>query len=200
MDAQLGHGGDGVGTDVEGRALGTGHPVLLHLHDGLHGLDEVLLGDAGDAEALVGVVHPAGVAVRAEELDLVLRGAVGLHALEALLGVVEHHGGGVQGQRPVGDDAGVVPALSLVIVHDEHVVGEDFAEAQLALVDGFGLGGRGFGDLDIQHCEHSPVLCIWGTGPLPGRARFSALNDYMLAARQSQAANGQKGERGGRLR
>ena len=101
-----------------------------------------------------------GVALRAEQLDFVLRGAVGLHALKALLGVVKHHGGGVQGQGAVGHDAGVVPALALVIVHDEHMVGEDFAEAQLALVGGLGLRGGGFGDLDIQHCEHSPVLCI----------------------------------------
>ena len=54
---------------------------------GLDGLDKVLHGDLGDAEAVVGVVHAAGVALRAEELDFVLRGAVGLHALKALLGV-----------------------------------------------------------------------------------------------------------------
>ena len=167
-----------------------GHPVLLHLHNGLHGLDEVLLGELGNAEPLVGVVHAAGVALGAEELNPVLRGAVGLHALEALLGIVEHHGGGVQGQGAVGNDPGIVPALALVIVHDEHMVGKNFAEAQLALVGGFGFGGGGFGDLDIQHCVHTPVS-VFGAKPLPDGATgagtgFFAFHDYMLAWKQSQ--------------
>ena len=153
VDAQLGHGGDGEGTDVQRGALRVGDPVLLHFHNGLHGLNEVLHGDLGDAQAVLGVVHAAGVAVRAEQLDLTLSGAIGLHTLEALLSIVEHHGGGIQGDGGIGDDPGIMPALALVIVHDEHVIGENFAEPQLALVGGLGLGRRGLGDLDIQHLD-----------------------------------------------
>ena len=48
-------------------------------------------------------------------------------------------------------DACVVPALSLGVVHDEHVVGEDLAEAQLLARCGLGLGIGGFGNFDIKH-------------------------------------------------
>ena len=48
-----------------------------------------------------------------------------------------------------------MPALVRRIVHDEHVVGENLAEAQLALVRGLGLGAGGLGDLNIQHIDRS---------------------------------------------
>ena len=166
-----------------------GHPVLFQLHQGLHGLDEVLHGDLGDAHAVGGILHPLGVALRTEELNGIVHGTIGLHALKKLLGIVEHHGGGVHGEGGVGDDAGVVPALPVGIVHQEHVVCENLGEAQLALIGGLGHGGGVFRDFDIQHGKHSPVFCIGGRPPAgrgASRVRFCALNDYMLARGQSQ--------------
>ncbi len=88
---------------------------------------------------------------RAEQLDGVIRSAVSLHALEDLLRVVEHNGGGVQRKGCVGDDACVMPAFALRIIHHKHVVGKFFAEAQLGLVLRLLLRTGGAGDLDIQH-------------------------------------------------
>lgn len=130
-----------------------GTQSFFHFHDGLHGLDEILHGDLRDAQTLLGVVHAAGVAVRAEQLDLAVSGTVGLHALEALLSVVEYHGGGVQLQRTIGDDPGIMPALTGIVIHDEHVIGKYLSETQLTLVGGFGLGRGSLGDLDIQHLD-----------------------------------------------
>ena len=48
------------------------------------------------------------------------------------LRIVEHQRGGIQYQRLIGDDAGVMPAFALVIIHDEHMVRKDMAEAQSA--------------------------------------------------------------------
>jgi hypothetical protein len=44
---------------------------------------------------------------------------------------VEDHGRGFEGYLAVGNDAGIVPALTGVVVHEEHMVGEILAEAQL---------------------------------------------------------------------
>ncbi len=61
-------------------------------------------------------------------------------------------------QEDVRDNAGIMPTLFHTVVHQEHMVGENLAEAQLVLVGRFGFWGGVFGDFDIQHCEHSPVM------------------------------------------
>ena len=135
-------GGDDEGADIQGGARGAGHPVGLQPHQLLHRGHEILLRDLGDAHAVTGGVDAPGVLDGAEELHPALGVAVGLQALKDLLGVVEHHGGGIQGDGAVGDDAPVVPALAGGIVHDEHVVGKGLAEHQRARV-GLGLEHRG---------------------------------------------------------
>ena len=69
---------------------------------------------------------------------------------------MEHHAGGIQLEGCIGDDACIVPALTLGVVHQEHMVGGDLAEAHLGGIDGLLLGGGGSGDLDIQHGKNSP--------------------------------------------
>ena len=137
-----------------------GDPILLHFHQGLDGLDEVLHGQRGNAQPLGGVLIPLGVAVRAEQLDLAVGGTIGLHALKDLLCIVQHHAGRVHLERRIGDNAGVVPALTGVIVHYEHVVGKDLTKAQLALVGGLGLRGGRLCDFDIQHVKTLPFFQI----------------------------------------
>ena len=60
-----------------------------------------------------------------------------LQAVENGLAVMQHAGGGVQRERRVRDDARVMPAGARPRIHEEHVVGEDFAELQRV------VGGRG---------------------------------------------------------
>ena len=116
----------------------------------LQGLDAEVHVQLGDAHTLVGDVEALEVLVGPEQQDAAVLGAVGLHALEGLLGVVEDGGGGAQGDGAVGNDAGVMPADALVVVHQQHVVGEDGAEAQLRALGGLFLGMGGFGDLDFH--------------------------------------------------
>ena len=151
MDAQLGRGGDGKRPEVEGGADLIGDPGLLHPAEGADGLDEVLLRDLRHAHAAHALHHAAAVAVRPEEADLAVRAPVGLQALEAGLAIVQDGGRRVQGQGTVGDDPGVVPALLGGVVHQEHVVGEEVAEAQRRAFGGLFLGGVGFVDGDVQH-------------------------------------------------
>ena len=126
------------------------HPVLIHLDEGLDGLQKILLRDVGNAELLGRIVEAADIVQRAEEIDLPVSRAVGLHALENLLRIVQRHDGGLQGDGAVGDDAGVMPALAVGIIHEEHMVREKAAERD-PVHGRFLLGGRGTGDLDIHY-------------------------------------------------
>ena len=64
--------------------------------------------------------------------------------------MVDHSG---RGETDVveGFHTGIVPALALGVVHDEHVIRKDLAEAQLLTLGGLFLGFGGLYDLDIQH-------------------------------------------------
>ena len=70
---------------------------------------------------------------------------------------MQNAGGGLDLDGGVGNDAAVMPALTLVPVHDEHVVGEVLGKAQLALIGGPGLGvcGTGYGKI-VVHGGGSP--------------------------------------------
>ena len=64
------------GTDVQGSAVRVGHPVTVHIHQSLHSLDVIFHGDLGDAQTVGGILETLCVAVRAEQLDGVIRSAV----------------------------------------------------------------------------------------------------------------------------
>jgi len=73
---------------------------------------------------------------------------------------VQHHGGGLERQGRVGNDALVVPAAITAVVDEQHVVGEIIAEAQLG---GVGLGlATGLAGLRVSgvHFEESFSVAI----------------------------------------
>ena len=82
------------GPQVEaGLAAGAGgHPRLVDLDQGAQRGEEVLLGQLGQGHPAGAALHPLGVGLRAEGPDRAVRVPVGLHALEDLLGVVQHRG------------------------------------------------------------------------------------------------------------
>ena len=152
MHAQSGVQTDHEGTDIQGGVLLIGDPVLLQL-DQLHDTGQSqLVGDIGHTQTVSGVVQTLDIAVGTEQLDGAVGGAVSLHALENFLAVMQDLGSGVDLQRTVGDDAGIVPALTLVIVHDEHMIGHVLAEYQSGSF-GLFLQSGGTGDLDLLHSE-----------------------------------------------
>ena len=149
VEAQLGIGAEQEGTDVQGGAGLRGDEPLVQLYQSLDSLQSILGGHHRQAETDGGVLHTLHVVPGTEQLDLAVLAAVSLQALKDLGTVVEHAGGGGQGDVLEGDDAGIVPALFIGIVHDEHVVGVVDAEAQLVGGGQFdGMGG--FRDADIH--------------------------------------------------
>ena len=139
--------GDDRRPDVERGAHARGHPVLLQADQVHQRLEAELRVDLRDAEATGREVHPLDVLLGAEEPHPPVRAAERLQPVEDRLGVVEHGRGRVQAERPVGLDPGIVPALLLLEVGDEHVVREDGAEPEL-LVPRLGLLVGRAGDPD----------------------------------------------------
>ena len=142
MDAvqrQRGVGGVQERADIQAGAGVAGHPILIHTNHLLDGLQRVIGVHLRQPQTLAGAVQPGDILPGAEQLHLTVGATVGLQALEYLGAVVENAGGGGESDGAVGDDAGVVPAVLLGVVHDEHVVGKHSAEAQLV------GGGQGAG-------------------------------------------------------
>ena len=146
MHAEEGVGGDDERTDVQRGALFRRHPVDVCTHQLDDGLQGVVGVDLRDAEAAVGVVHPLDVLVRTEEQRAPVGRAIRLESLEHLLRIMENHRGGGERKIVIRLDARVMPALSLGVVHNKHMVGEVFAEPELGGIGlCFGCGGFGYG-------------------------------------------------------
>ena len=117
--------------DVKGRAGVGRNPAGVHFHKRLDGLQTVFLVDARKAETVAGAVQTRDVLPRTEQLHLAIRAAIGLETFKDLGAVVQNACRRGHGDRAKGDDAGVVPAVLFRVVHEEHVVGENRAEAKL---------------------------------------------------------------------
>ena len=143
-------GRDDERTDVKAGALCVRYPVLIELDDRLDRLNEILYRQARQAHAVVGVDHALCVLVGAEQLDGAVRGAVSLQTLKGLHCVMENHRCGIELERLIRYDASVVPALFLIVVDDQHMIGIMNTETEIALVR---LSLRSSGTLccDLQH-------------------------------------------------
>ena len=164
-DAEEGVRRDDERTDVQRGTRRRRDPVGVDRHKRFDRVQEIIGRNLRDAEAAVRVVRALDVLIRAEQKDAAVFRLVGLHALEHLLAVVEHHGGGVQGNRLVRNNLRIMPALFRVVLHHIHVVREDLAEAELALVLRLCLGrGRAL-DSDFLHTKHffQTVFCYFIT-------------------------------------
>ena len=77
--------------DVQRRARLRRHPILLHLHKRFNRLKHFGFVHLRQAEPLGGIVHPADVFDRAEQLHRAVRPAVRFHPFKNLGTIVEHH-------------------------------------------------------------------------------------------------------------
>ena len=127
-----------------------GDPILLQFHQGPHGTDLEFRIQLGHAHPLCAPVHPVGVLQRAEHLQAAVLAAVGLETFKNFLAVVEHGGGGVNGQGAIGLNAGVVPAPAFGVLYQEHVVGKQLAEGETRLILRLFLRVLGFDDLNVE--------------------------------------------------
>ena len=159
VDPQGGIRTDHEGPDIQGGALFVGDPVPLQFDQLRDAGQGQFLRNLRKAQTLGGLVHPGNVVQGPEQLDSAVGGAVSLQALEDLLRIVQDLGGGVNLQGAVRNDAGIVPALALVIVHNKHMVRHALAEHQGG-GSGLFLQHRGAGNFDIYHWCIPPKLLL----------------------------------------
>ena len=117
--------------DVQGRTGVRGDPTGVDLDQFLDCLQAVFLVDARKTEPVARAVQACDVLPGSEQLHLAVRAAVCLESFKDLGAVVQNACRRRDGNGTEGDDARVVPAVAVGVVHEEHVVGEDCAEAQL---------------------------------------------------------------------
>ena len=137
--------------DVQACAVAVGNPVTVNVNQGLNSLNKILNRDLGDAKTVSRILETLCIAIGAEQLHTAVSSAVGLHALKNFLCVMEHHGSGVQRQGGIRHNAGIMPAFTGGIVHQEHMVGKNLAEAKLAFVLRLCLRFSSTNNFDIQH-------------------------------------------------
>jgi hypothetical protein len=126
--------GDHRGPDVERRTDRRRDPLAVDVDQGRPRLQDQVGIDGRDAHALGRPVEPGDVLVGTEQPDLAVPAAEPLQALEERLAVVQDGGRRIERERSVGLDPGVVPALLLLEVRDEHVIGEHVAEGQVLVL------------------------------------------------------------------
>ena len=136
MNAHHGVNGEDERADVEGSTLAVRHPILVDLDKSLDSLNAERFVYLRDAETVIGDIESRHVLVGAEKAYAAVGSSVCLESLKVGLAVVQAHGRGVKSYRSIGHDSRIVPALALVIVHNKHMVGKYFAEAELCLVCG----------------------------------------------------------------
>ena len=115
--------------NIERSSLCRGNPILIDAHKLFNRLYGKSLIDCRDAKTLIRAIQAGHVAVRAEEKDASILRAVSLQALKNLLAIMQAHRGGIKLDWTIGNDARIVPALALVIVHQEHMIGIVISEA-----------------------------------------------------------------------
>ena len=148
-------GCDDERTDIQGGTGLCGDPVTVHINNGSDSLHEILNGNLGNDQTVVGIVGALDIHVGTEQENVAVGTLVSLQTFEHFLTIVVNHGGGGEGNVVERLNTGIVPALALGVVHNEHVVREDLTETQLLTLGGLGLRIDGFCDLDIQHGDTS---------------------------------------------
>ena len=128
-----------------------GNPVLVDLHELLDSFNAECLIDLRNAETVVGNVHSCHVLLGTEQLYPAAFGSVSLHALKISLTVVEAHCGRLKRNRAVRNYSCIMPALTLIIVHKEHMVSENFTESQLGFISRLCLRRCCFCDFDLHN-------------------------------------------------
>ena len=117
------------------------HPSGVRTHNGLHGLDELVLREARHLETLGGGEHALGIHVGAEADDRAVFGGVGLQTLEDLLAIVENARALGKVQVVIGGQATLVP-FAIFPMRFKAVVGLMVAEIEAAPIQVFFLDGH----------------------------------------------------------
>ena len=168
------HAEEGLAREQEGAqikaAFAARNPVRVDLHQLRDCFEEQVFGDFGHRQPLGRLREAAGIFLRPEHGDAAVGEAVGLHAFEDFLGIMQHGAGRVDLKWFTRTDAVAVPALALGIADRHHMVGEEAAETGIlqqggALVRRHSLAAAGNG-------ETRTMLAVHNLSPWVGRAAY----------------------------
>ena len=123
-------------TDVERRAGRRRDPVFFDLQKLEQPVEDDFFVDERDAHALRRTVHTLEVLFGTENAHFALFVFECFQPFENALCIVEHGCREVECDGAVRLDDGLAP-LAVFVLHRQHIIGEDLAESEFALIGGF---------------------------------------------------------------
>ena len=120
--------------DIQRSARRARHPIRIDLQQRGQTRQRLLHVDLRHAHALGRAIHALKVVARTEEIQTAVLAAIALHAFKDFLRIVEHGAGRIHHKRAIGHHTGIMPAASLFIIHDEHMIGKDLAKAEFGFI------------------------------------------------------------------
>ena len=127
------------------------NPVFIQFHQLVQSIQAKCLVQLRNAHPVIRAVDALEVFIRAEQQDLSLVTTVGFQSFKNLLAIVEAFGKRIQFDRAIGNNAGIMPAFALGIVHNKHVIGGNSAESQFGFVLRLLFRRSGTYNLDFAH-------------------------------------------------
>ena len=126
-------------TNVQGRTLCVRNPVLFYRDEFFQALQAQFYRQFRNDQTLVRTVQTFKVLFRTEQLYTAVCTAISLQAFEYGLTIVQAHSRRAECDITIRHNHRIVPALTLIIGHYQHMIGKDMTEAQLAFVLGLFL-------------------------------------------------------------
>ncbi|MPM96169.1 hypothetical protein SDC9_143327 [bioreactor metagenome] len=119
------------GADIERRARLMRYPVLVDFKQLYERVIRRVHIEVGHAQPVGRGIHAPKIVLCAEKEYPIVSRPVSLHAFEYGLAIMEHCRSGMHAYVMERFYACVVPAFVSRIVHDEHVIGKNFAKTQI---------------------------------------------------------------------
>ena len=111
-----------------------GNPIFVQLHQFLQSFQTKRFIQLWNAHPVIGTVDAFEVFFRAKQQNLAFVSPVSLQPFKHLLAIVEAFGKRIQFNGAIRYDSGIMPSLSLGIVHNKHVIGSNGAKSQFCLI------------------------------------------------------------------
>ncbi|WP_345774900.1 hypothetical protein [Sinorhizobium prairiense] len=138
-------------------------------------MDEQLLRQRRHCEPKRGIAETARIGVGAKQRGASVGQAIRLHALEDLLGVMQHECRRIEIERLSRADLRIVPAAALGIADRRHVIGEHAPEARIGK-QRIALAGRHSGRVLLEQ-----ESLLTATGHLSSAPSFRAVGVARVA-------------------
>ena len=121
-------------TNIQGSTFQMRYPILFHFQQFHQALHAQFYRQFRNDQTFIGTVQTLKVFFRTEQLNFIIGSPISLQAFKYSLTIMEAHCCRTQADVIIRNNFRVVPALTFVIRHNQHMVGKDMTKAQFAFI------------------------------------------------------------------